>query len=632
MTMLRTPTSFSLYDSRGFAFVEELRKLAEALHRSAEPNVKAVLLLQDADADDRCPTWLDELRDEALLHDLADRIDTVRWTLSLIRNSPVPWVYASRFDCFGSHWELASACYKRLWFAPTARVGFPEIGSGAFPPGATLESLDKRIGKVRERWRERPMLTAGDAAREGLIDFCSDARDYEAYALRFFREGLESPQWMQQRDFERKGGRQIYDFDSDLKARNATVARLAEVWKEGDEQQKSVKRSEAWDYCWQLVADRGTVRSSHERGRVISYIAAHHYLTQSFQAWLAGGVARRRFVQRFDVERAVAKPLHIDLNFREPPAEALTRLFEAGMPVVFYADDAKSLAQQLGRIFTKSGVTDDVWARQASWFQGAAKEEGGLVLRWGPGDKLLVRAGLVRLEFIRLEATETTARLGSLEWTDPPATLTGDADFGFELAKLVSNGIIRSKKIGKHALPFSMYIRALVLEEIARIGAVAVGDPTKVLEALQTHGWGFAASEDGWELFLKTRSDDHPHDPALTKPGGAPFFKPVWEARSWRELRAASRKLGGSDLETHWNPAYQSQHLAQYLGFVAFHLAPSLDAPDVADYLCARALGFPSAYGTPLTFLRMRGRRRAEWHAARQWPGLSADGLWSGQT
>lgn len=628
MTVLRIPEGLSLYDASGFEFVEQIRQLAEALHRAGDPTVKAVLLVQKAVADDRCISWANELRDSLLLKDLADRIDTLRWTLSLIRNSPVPWIYASQNDCFGSHWELASACYKRYWFASRVRVGFPEIASGAFPPGGTLESLEKRVGKVRERWRDRPICFAWEAARDGLIDFCSNSDDFESDALGFFDGLINASQGSQRRGFERKTGRRRYDFDSDLKARNATVERLTEVWREGESRQAANLRPEAWQYCWQLVSDKSFSRSSHERGRVISFIAAHYFLTQSFQVWLSGGVVRRKFITMMRKKSDPYRVLYIDLNLGKPPTESIKRIFDSGWHVVFFSDDNLTLVQRLTQIFDACGIAEDIWMRQVTWFQGAVRGSRNLVLRCGPNDKVSFQLGATKLDFLWLERGDNTFRLGSLEWLTSPEAKSIETDICLEFASIVSNGLVESQRIGPSGVSLSTYIRSLFLEELAKVGTLYAGDLSRVLESLQSYGWGFAASEDSWQAFLQARVDDHFYDADLTKLDGSRISKLFWEVRTWREFRQIARRSFTTEGQISWSSAQQSRHMGQFLGLLALHLAKFMGSIDGGDYLCARALGFPSAYGTPITFLRLLGRRRLDWFTKQQRLGTNINNLW----
>jgi hypothetical protein len=62
--------------------------------------------------------------------------------------------------------------------------------------------------------------------------------------------------------------------------------------------------------------------------------------------------------------------------------------------------------------------------------------------------------------------------------------------------------------------------------------------------------------------------------------------------------------------------------MALFLGLLAELLANSrrVSSPEIADYLCSVALGLPISFGSSLTFLRRRGRRRVEHYAALHWP------------
>lgn len=100
----------------------------------------------------------------------------------------VPTVAVVRGQCLGGALELASFC-TRLFAAPDARLGQPEIKLGVVAPMASLW-LPERIGRgaAEELLLTGRSLTASEARAMGLVDELAD--DPAAAALGWVREHL----------------------------------------------------------------------------------------------------------------------------------------------------------------------------------------------------------------------------------------------------------------------------------------------------------------------------------------------------------------------------------------------------------------------------------------------------------
>jgi cyclohexa-1,5-dienecarbonyl-CoA hydratase len=89
---------------------------------------------------------------------------------------------AVRGQCLGGALELVAFC-NRVFAAPTAKLGQPEILLGVFPPVASV-LLAERVGRGRaeDLCLSGRSLTAADAERIGLVDQIADDPDDAALA------------------------------------------------------------------------------------------------------------------------------------------------------------------------------------------------------------------------------------------------------------------------------------------------------------------------------------------------------------------------------------------------------------------------------------------------------------------
>jgi hypothetical protein len=204
------------------------------------------------------------------------------------------------------------------------------------------------------------------------------------------------------------------------------------------------------------------------------------------------------------------------------------------------------------------------------------------------------------------------------------------------VAALVSDGFVRTDSILPGGLPLAVIVRSLLLEELVRV-TPRIGDLTEVVEALAQNGWRFAGSEESWDRFLRTRVEGYGWDAELPHVLGRAADRQLWEMGGWKLVRAHAKGLigaaakAGSESPIRWNATALSQHAATFVGLVALALgvghAPSARVD--AEVLAAKAVGMPSGLGTPIGFLRRRGRRRVEYYAAQNWPDYPFEKLWS---
>ncbi len=624
--IFRLPPGLCLYENRARETVKTLTAFAEDLHRQQPGKVKGVLLLQEQAADDRTDTWLTELENDTLFRELASRIDAYRWMLSLIRNAPVPFVYASAADCVGSFWELALSCQRRYWYASGGTLGFPEIAVGAFPPGGVLESLSRRTGRTRERWAAKPTFSAADALVDGLIHFCLPASAWEADAIAMFQEMLRVNPKSGVRESRRRKQKEVIDVAKDNQSRQAAYEELESVWKQ--EQIKTHKTPSAWDYCWQLVKERGRLKDSRQLGSLIGHIAARHFLSQSYVSWLSTHLVERAVLDVPGETAACMPPVVVDLNAVAPPTDVLLHLLSHSLRIVFVASEAKALAAAINLLYnrleraTSAAIALSLWEPRVTWFQGSVDETRSLAVRWSVDDRFLVAYEGEKVTFLRLDGNGSGAKPGLMEWEMREAKGAPLSPQVLTIVGITSDGMIHTRPGKGSPLPLSVHVRSLFFEEMLRISRSVDGDLGLVAEALRANGWHFSGDEEAWDRFLKARLDAYPYDTELSRFGVQQIERSHWEIGSWKHARAMIKKSGAGGRK--WNATAVSQHLAMFLGLLAQSVSATERVADAAtaDFLCAVALGFPEAYGTPLANLRQRGMSRVTHYASTHWPLL----------
>jgi hypothetical protein len=177
-------------------------------------------------------------------------------------------------------------------------------------------------------------------------------------------------------------------------------------------------------------------------------------------------------------------------------------------------------------------------------------------------------------------------------------------------------------------MPISILLRSIFLEEMIRISRHAEGELVGVAAAMRKHGWQFAADEEAWDRFLKTRYDQsHVSATNLEDKSLLPLNKSSWEIGAWKHARALTKRKMGEMASRRWNDTALSQHMATFLGILTQTLAKKIAILPIItiDHLASEALGFPQDYGTPIGYIRRRGAKRTKAYTMLQWPMLALD-------
>jgi cyclohexa-1,5-dienecarbonyl-CoA hydratase len=126
--------------------------------------------------------------EEHLPEQCAAMLGSLHRLIVKLLESPVPILAAVRGQCLGGGLEVACTA-SRIFAAPDAKFGQPEIKLGVFAPAASC-LLPVRIGQANaeDLLFSGRSIAAPDAARAGLVQVVDE--DPERAALRWFEEHL----------------------------------------------------------------------------------------------------------------------------------------------------------------------------------------------------------------------------------------------------------------------------------------------------------------------------------------------------------------------------------------------------------------------------------------------------------
>jgi hypothetical protein len=191
----------------------------------------------------------------------------------------------------------------------------------------------------------------------------------------------------------------------------------------------------------------------------------------------------------------------------------------------------------------------------------------------------------------------------------------------YEIARIMSDGIVKTEKMVSGQVDLSTVVRSLFLEEILSIAGALQGATGKLLPALRDAGWGYIADDNSWEYFLRAREEIFKVRASQIKLGSMAVNSEVWQMGVWREGRELAKQNGKKNRFT-WNPVYISRHFATYAALLASQVTRSglVRNAEEADRFVSGCLGFPADLGTPLTFREMLGQKRYEYYCQRFWP------------
>lgn len=592
---------------------------------------KYVSLLLCGPASDRNIKWYEDLSKRLILSETFNRIMTFRWLLSLIRKSPVPWVFFAADDCLGTTWELALSCSRRYWFSETVLVGFPEVQIGGFPAGGSAEALSKSNPKFREFWDRSPVVTSRKAFEEDFVSFCSPigpdwAISYnDLLTTSGFYENIPAAAAGELRKFSRSELSETFGPN----AKEVVIDQL-------DSMRARVATSGAptgaiWEYCWGLIKQRGKLQDSRELGRLIGILSARFYHSRRYKSFVYASCVKSEAERLpkntgFPINRLV-----IDLNFLTPPTSILVSILQAGARIIFVSTEAKSLMVALNMIYNRlerqlgAAQVRHFWHEQVAWFCGHADSGKSPTLRWSADDRVMIVTPDGTFEFLRLDGNSSQAEKGIMEAVNASSRAAKDSAAIAGIIPLIASGLYESPfKTAK--LPLSIFIRSSFFQEAMHIARHCGNDVQNVIQNLKNLGWTFAGDEEAWDRFLSSRMDIYNFDRSYQNLGFTGLTHSEWSLGSFKHARSVSKKYFEKS-EFRWSATHTSQHLAIYLGLLVLHLCQtsSQKDTDVVDHIAAVSVGFPVGMGTPVGYVREQGSRKVSFYSQTNWPGVNTD-------
>ena len=609
----------SLLSKHALSFIERLEAFVQGLPQNQEVK-QGVVLLQRGDRSDLTTDWLLELQEESLLDELYLRILRLRRLIESIRLHNSTWVYASEGSAMGLYFDLALACDLRFSFRVESLFGYPDIVQGIWPFGGQMEQETWRRLRGRRAWLKEPCMVARRAKTCGFIDYVSDQKEWRREIMLWFRNHLiyevpEEKPFVEKRSKERSPEGEVEFF------RHAfNVIAKAPLIQAGGRQSEN-----AFDLGWGLVKSSPKQLPRQDLGYVLAYISAQQSFRAEYQSWLERFVAlKTQPVENVSDSNVV----YIDVDYLVPPVQCFLRLVERKITIAFVGMDPGTLKEALGLMFVRVerelGPKDAaiLWRDSVIWFVGKIEPARGPVLRWTLDDKVFVLGEFGQLELLRFLGNRGRADCG---WAEIKMLegAPGPNEALLPLAALISDGIVRSKPVGKGQIRLSTFIRSVFLEEIIRVSRSYSGGLAKALESLAEEGWEFIGEEAAWEPFLRARQSSYVVDAGDVRLGSLQIGAEAWKLVLWKQVRELVKRTKSSEV-LFSNATSLSFHFATLAGITTQLIISSelVDDQRAANALVCQALGFPKALGTPLFFAEARGSERLVYYGQQYWPSF----------
>lgn len=557
---------------------------------------------------------LHELKNEIYFDELFGRIIKLQYLAQHISRSSHFWIFVHANDCLGALFDLALAFDYRFCFNSRALVGFPSIAGSLLPFVGPFIQRYGRSSRRRGRWIKRSVLRASDAVDVNLLNFVTDHSDWRTDVVRW-----------------------VYQFLSDEKSLSSDPLSLempnsSEIMKEAldriaqdDLLAKARPGRETFEGTWSLASQvRGTDHKALYAA--IAYMCSRTLVSRDFIKWAERHLSTGGSLYWLEPERS--KIAYVDMEFLAPPIKPLVRLIESGFKVIFCSSDERRLKEgvelmyaRFERHLTKIDA-QDLWRNGIAWYTGDITSVNEFpVIQWLANDRVRINTIDGELVFLRFLGNRGSAECGWAELSLDDLNSLNKYHQSYEIARLMSDGIVKSCRLVKGQVELSTAVRSFFLEEILTVASTLQGATGKLLPALRDAGWGYVADDNSWEYFLRAREETYRIPASAIRVGSISVNSEMWHLGVWREGREGARQGSKKDRGL-WNPVSISRHFATYAAMIAEQVCKSglvRDAKE-ADRFVSECLGFPANLGTPLTFLESLGRRRFTYYCQRFWP------------
>lgn len=616
----RLDFSGALLEDKNLTALENFMDFIERVHTEEKQSKETrFVLIQEQSLYDQSDDFLQELSSDYLLDTLFTRILRIQSTILQIRHSPFSWTFAFRGSCFGSFFEIALACQYRVAFDLKASVGFPQMKGQLFPYGCSFDIQKVREARTKKGWQQNPIMTVKEARKLGLINFLVDSSDIEtdarAWVERYLNDTRVEPLPPVKDRFT------PIDFKDEIQKQRFLTKAFSAIEKSKIFDQQN--RASQWEFVWNLTKPKPRGFVDENSRIVICLIAAKCLLSKDFLGWLKKQTSRE-FAPKKNFVDHLNRRLFIDLNFVIPPTKCIVRLLEHGFIIGFYCDEAESLKEILSLLYARleklipAMELKKYWTRQIFWMNGPLSHlESSATLRWTSDDQLLIQCETETLSATRLQGNTSTAECGwnEIDRSDENQNLQ-KVD---KIAAIVSNGLIQTKSFLDGALRLSTFTRSVFLEELLEVSRRQTQGLPMVLTLLRNKGWGFIATDEFWEHFLRTRKSSFA---SKSNDNGSDILKlneSIWQFGIWKEARLYAKEP--SPIRETWNPTYISYHFAMLSGLLTNLIIKRglIDSRDAADIFVAECFDFPLALSTPLYFLDSLSPNKVAYYANKFW-------------
>ncbi len=590
-----------MLEAVNLSLVEKLAKLAESCLEN--PPCAAVILIQ-RDSSGLCSnSWFGELAGKLLFDSLVERIKSFRSVLRDIRLSKIPWIYATRTDCYDTFFELSQACHTVLCFESSVRMGYPSLSSGAFPIGGIFEQMVAKDRKFAESWSLQPVKPARDLVRLGLVAFAIDKKNQWERLARQWTEGNlgrlkprsgRSLSFPRLNFFRRDQNEVFLELKAALKKSNLKAAFDVgvEISQKGD------------------LKDERVIRLLIEESS--RHLLSTAYTTWAYQRIISTYPASSSRDSRFTQIRVL---FEIVLEDVLPPSELIAKILYQGDAVLLLASDTDLLLPQVEVLYGKLRkrmddlTRDQLWDKAVFWAVGVPSGK-NLVLTTLPYNRLILNDGANSVSFqFFLGSGNFAESMAEL----PDSALVGKSDS--EVSRAIGHISLRSIveiPLGKQQMSLSDFLLSRVFEEIMKTGIEQGVALDALFFELGEQGWGRITKSIEWERFLSTRHNLYSHDSTEYKVGPFELDPIFWEISNLKEAQALM-----SDSHRMSEAVYTTDlthRLVVLCGLIAHAIWMERRVPNFgdADLLCAAVVGFPSKHPSPLIALRKLGPARVK--------------------
>ena len=597
---------------------------SEAIKKEHE-GPSCIIVLQNPATSLHTKEWLKSLKENLLLSELCDRMGFIRRTIQIVSQSEKNIYFLSQASCFGWYFDLAMASQKIFSFNSESFFGFPEIPSGGFPCGGTLEKLSSSQKRQSDFWLRKCVFSAQEALELDWLDYVGDFWSWLENKKNFL---LSKHQSRRQKvsDVQNSLEKQLID-SSEI---NASSEQL--IKRDGGYVDFMFR---SWDASWRVIQNSSKGPNSGNQEQLLLYFGARHYLSASYQIWCArdswlfepNKEPIRHLIERPVQDKVVCVVLSESMI---PPARPLIRLLRRGYVIVFVAQQAEHQRANLELLFGRLErvvplvEAQKLWRERVCWIlSDQLPPEKNIRLMWNGDDQLLIfQSHSSAFVFQRIEGNKGNASSGWCEFS------TSDLNQSIshrvlELVNAMSNGVIPCKPVGIEMIPMTLFIRSAILELLLNFSAQSSGGINAVLDGLAANGWGFLANQAAWDYFLVHREGTFSVDPNQLKVGSLSLHKDVWEIGHWKSaVSFIEQKRSQINDRTEISSAELSMRFSVFCGLLALTIARQgfVNSDEDADRLVQTAAGFPASLGTPLECIKMRGNVTTSYLAQKYWP------------